>query len=316
VFNEANDWLGCYYACERALAIRERVRRYQSFSYAWGERAHDIASVAAWYLGMKEKAAEYLRAALAVNPGGERLQSNARFIMGSKPAGPAPLLQPPEPKVVAFTTPHSLHPMLCREGSSDFRSFHQIFIEREYSCLDDAADPQLIIDCGANAGYSAAYFLSRFPRSRVIAVEPDPDNYAFLQRNLAPFGDRVRAIRAGVWSHPTPLKMSEIKYGDGMEWSREVRECKEGEADGLPGVNVGAILQESASSRLSILKVDIEGAEKVVFGSNYESWIDRVENIVIELHDQECRKVFQRAMEGRPFQVSQCGELTVCKRMV
>ena len=140
-------------------------------------------------------------------------------------------------------------------------------------------DPKLILDCGAYAGYSAAYFLSRFPQCRVIAVEPDPDNFALLQRNLAPFGNRVRSIRAGVWSHQTSLKMSEAKYGDGRERGRQVRKCNEGEANSLPAVDVGTLLQEAGSSILSILKVDIEAAEKVVFGSNYEWWIGRVETL-------------------------------------
>jgi FkbM family methyltransferase len=310
----ASDWPGCYHASERALAIRERARHYQSFGYAWGERAADLAAVCASFMGMREKAAERLREALTMNPADPRLQSNARFILVDKPAAPPP--RPSARKLVTLTSPHSLHPLVCREGSSDFHSFHQIFIQREYSCLDDLADPRLILDCGANAGYSAAYFLSRFPQCRVIAIEPDPDNFALLQRNLAPFGDRVRAIQAGVWSHPTKLKMSEAKYGDGREWARQVRECKEGETDGLPAVDVGALLRESGYSSLSILKVDIEGAEKVVFGSNYESWIGRVENVVIELHGSECAEVFHRAIAGLPFQISRCGELTVCRKVV
>ena len=264
-------------------------------------------------MGMREKAAERLREALLINPADTRLQSNARFLLVNKPV--APPVPASARKVVTFTSPHSAHPLLCREGSSDFHSFHQIFIEREYSCLDNVTDPQLILDCGANAGYSAAYFLSRFPKCRVIAVEPDPDNFALLQRNLAPFGNRVRTIQAGVWSHQTKLKLSEAKFGDGLEWARQVRECKEGEADGLPAVDIGTLLRESEYSSISILKVDIEAAEKVVFGSNYESWIGRVENMVIELHDPECVKTFRRAIKGQPFQISRCGELTVCRHV-
>jgi hypothetical protein len=43
-------------------------------------------------------------------------------------------------------------------GSSDLHVFRQIFVEREYGCLDDLADVRLIIDCGANAGYSSGSF--------------------------------------------------------------------------------------------------------------------------------------------------------------
>ena len=205
--------------------------------------------------------------------------------------------------------------MVCREHSSDIHAFHQAFIEREYSCLDDLADPGLILDCGAYAGYSAVYFLSRFPRCRVIAVEPDPANFELLRRNVAPFGDRVRTLRAALWSHEARLKMCEGARGPGSEWGRRVRECAPGEDADLAATDVGALLRESGYSSISVLKVDIEGSEEVVFGSNYESWIGRVENIVVELHGEGCAGAFRRAIAGQPFRITRSGELTVCRRI-
>jgi hypothetical protein len=48
------------------------------------------------------------------------------------------------------------HPLRCRAGSSDLYVFRQIFVEREYGCLDNIDDARLVVDCGANVGYSAA----------------------------------------------------------------------------------------------------------------------------------------------------------------
>src|SRR5262245_9783341 len=75
----------------------------------------------------------------------------------------------------------SMHPLFVRRGSSDLSVFDQIFIQREYACLDDLTGVRLIIDCGANVGYSSAYLLSRHPNSRIIAVESDPENFAMLR---------------------------------------------------------------------------------------------------------------------------------------
>ena len=55
-----------------------------------------------------------------------------------------------------------LYPVYARRGSSDLAVFHQIFVSHEYRCLAGLTNPKLILDCGANVGYSAAYFLSRF----------------------------------------------------------------------------------------------------------------------------------------------------------
>ena len=67
-------------------------------------------------------------------------------------------------------------PLKCRPKTTDIRVFRQIYVSREYRCLDEVRDAGLIIDCGANVGYSSAYFLTRFPKSYLIAIEPDPGN--------------------------------------------------------------------------------------------------------------------------------------------
>ena len=205
----------------------------------------------------------------------------------------------------------------ARARTSDRWVFRQIFLEREYSCLDDVRAPGLVVDCGANVGYSAAYFLARFPTSRVIAVEPDPANFEQLRRNVRPFGDRCIPIHAAVWSRPGDLVVRDVGYRGGGSWAMQVAESAD-DGTRVRGVDIGSLLEESGHERISILKIDIEGAEAEIFSSGYERWIDRVDNLVIELHDDtsfgQCSSIFHRAIAGRGFTVSSQGELTVCKR--
>jgi FkbM family methyltransferase len=202
----------------------------------------------------------------------------------------------------------------CRCGASDLDLFKQIFIDREYRCLDDAADANLVIDCGANVGYSAAYFLSRFPRCRLIAVEPDESNFALLNRNLQPFRGRFTALRAGVWPRVAGLRFSEEKFGDGREWSYTVREAEPGEVAQIPAIDIGSLLRMSGCERISVLKIDVEGSEKAIFSENFEQWLDKVDALVIELHGPECENAFQQALDAYAFDVSRCDELTVARR--
>ena len=199
--------------------------------------------------------------------------------------------------------------------TSDINVFTQIFMSREYRCLDEVQDPRLIIDCGANVGYSAAYFLSQFPKARLIAVEPDAKNFAMLLDNIRPFGQRATGICSGVWSREIGLVFSEEPFGDGREWARTVRAAKDGEKPSLMAKDIGTLLKESEFDRISILKVDIEGSEAEVFRSNYESWIGKVDNLVIELHGAKCEEIFAKAIANEGFQVEQSDELVVCKRL-
>src|SRR5438477_11598669 len=131
------------------------------------------------------------------------------------------------------------HPLGGRVHTSDGKVFYQVFARLEYSCVDELKDVKLIIDCGANVGYSSAYFLSRFPDAKLIAVEPDSGNFQMLQRNLAPYGDRVRLVQSGVWSHSCGLVISEERFGDGGEWAIQVRETRAGETPQMTAVDIG-----------------------------------------------------------------------------
>jgi FkbM family methyltransferase len=57
-----------------------------------------------------------------------------------------------------------------------------------------------ILDIGANIGWHAVRFAKREPSSWVHALEPMPDSYAYLQRNIAINGvaDRVRSYNYGL----------------------------------------------------------------------------------------------------------------------
>jgi FkbM family methyltransferase len=222
----------------------------------------------------------------------------------------ARLLPPPEFQVYSK---HARHPLLVRAKTSDINVFRQIFVHREYRCLDGVRDAGLIVDCGANVGYASAYFLSRYPGASLIAVEPDGGNFRQLQRNLIPYAGRARTLQTGIWSHPAGLVMSEEPHGDNREWAYTVREARDGEAPAMTATDIGTLLAESGHTRISILKIDIEGAEKIVFDAPCP-WLSRVDNLVIELHSAACEASFSKAIQGEGFAVSTCDELTVCTR--
>jgi FkbM family methyltransferase len=217
-------------------------------------------------------------------------------------------------KPVYLRTKLASYPVLYRPSTSDLEVFEQIFVEREYACLDDLESARLIVDCGANVGYSSAYWLSRLPMASVIAIEPDPENFSILQRNLQPYGARASAIQAGVWSSNVGLVIANETYRDGREWSRQVRPVRLGEEPAFRAIDIGSVLSDDIHRRIDLLKIDIERAETEVFSANYEHWLGRVDNLVIELHDDECRKIFFDAIRNQGFDVSESGELTIYRR--
>ena len=205
------------------------------------------------------------------------------------------------------------YPLLLRYGTSDLGVFRQIFVEHEYTPIRVSRDIRLIVDCGANVGFASAYFLHRFPKAHVLAVEPDPANFAMLERNLRPFGDRCRLINAGIWSHQTGLVV--CHFGVGKEWSTQVRECLPGETPDVQATDIPTLLTLSKTERIDLLKVDIEGSEVVLFGAGSRRWLGIVGNIVSELHGPECENIFFQALADFRYDVSTSGELTICRNI-
>lgn len=207
------------------------------------------------------------------------------------------------------------HPVYFRYNSSDIYVFSQIFVVDEYGSIPELRDVGLIIDCGANVGYSSAYFASRFPGAEVIAVEPDKSNFDVLRRNVEPYGDRISTLHSAIWSRSTGLIIDDQPKGCAREWATTVREARSDEIPDIESVGIGSLLENSGHKLIDILKIDIEGAESEVFGKNYHNWLGSVRLIVIELHGNRCREIFETALSSYKYRFTKSGELTIAERL-
>ena len=209
-----------------------------------------------------------------------------------------------------------LHAVTVRlKGSSDLDVFRQIFISQEYLSLRSLKDVSLELDLGANVGYSSAYFLSCFPNSRVVAVEPDDRNVQVCSVNLKPYGDRVLLLHGAVWRECTRLCLSRGTFGDGREWATQVVQSSQGGAGDVQAWDVGTLIDLAGSAEVDLLKIDIEGAELAVFGETAKQWLPRVRGICIELHGPECHQAFFNALAEFDYELERSGELIICKNL-
>jgi FkbM family methyltransferase len=160
------------------------------------------------------------------------------------------------------------------------------FLERERS---RTGKQPLIVDAGANIGATPIYFLSEFPASRVVAIEPDAANFELMRRNLE--GADADCIRAAVASRPGRARI--VDPGEG-NWGLRTEISDHGN---VACVTIDDMLQHYAATHFPfIAKIDIEGAEAHLFSANLE-WVERTPIIAIELHDW----LIPRAAVSRAF---------------
>ena len=59
-------------------------------------------------------------------------------------------------------------------------------VREEYGKFAPPSAPLRMIDAGAYIGDSSAYFASKYPDLKIVALEPHPANYAMAKRNSSP----------------------------------------------------------------------------------------------------------------------------------
>lgn len=137
----------------------------------------------------------------------------------------------------------------------------------------------MIIDAGANIGLSIIFFKRLFPRSRIVAFEPDPDIYDLLVKNVAAQGyTDVDLRRSAVWTKNENLTF----YSEGsLSGSTEVDFLSSGRATTVSAERLKSLLEKVC--KVDFLKIDIEGAESPVL-RDIESEMMKVENLFFEYH--------------------------------
>jgi FkbM family methyltransferase len=221
-------------------------------------------------------------------------------------------------------------PVQLRECVSDHSIFWQCLVVRQYDLAPFAQTARLlqryremvaagrspiIIDAGGNIGLAAFWFAQTFPEASVISVEPDPANFALLQRNVAVFGDRVRPVHGAVTEIPKPMR---IVNPDAGASSFQLEPAADAAEAVVTGFTIAALSANIDHGELFIVKIDIEGGQRYLFADNTE-WIDQAHLIMIEIDDWQfpwqatCENFFKE-MSKRRFDYLVHGENLFCYR--
>lgn len=190
-----------------------------------------------------------------------------------------------------------------RTFSGDLFVFFEVLKNGVYYLPEDIESTEgvrTIVDLGANVGIAAIYLADRYPLARVYAVEPAPANFALLKRNLSTI-ERTESLEACVsdGDGTRRLNLSAPAWG--------VAVAENGNGAEVVSFSIATLLSKLRIQKVDILKVDIEGEERIVFGS--AECLERIEKILIELHGEYGPERFRADVERHGFQVFPIGSL-------
>lgn len=174
-----------------------------------------------------------------------------------------------------------MHPFFMRKNPFDYATFEEVLLREEYK-IDLNYKPSTIIDAGGNIGLTSVFFSNIYPDSQIISIEPDRENYTILKANTKNYKN-ITTKNCGLWSHETYLNVIDNGLGNN---SFTVEETIDNQPGSIHAVSVQSIMKENNWKQIDLLKIDIEGSEKIIFENNYNNWLPHIKTIIIELHDR------------------------------
>jgi FkbM family methyltransferase len=163
----------------------------------------------------------------------------------------------------------------------------EVCLDRDYE--RGGMQPQdgwTIIDVGAGIGDFSISLGERFPKCRVVALEPFPPSFQALTENIAL--NRLENVTAFPYALGAASGPQRLRAGAAEPGQSSTARLGRGVADRpeeVPGRSLAALFRELSIERCDALKMDCEGAEYEILMSSDDATLRRIENLALEYHD-------------------------------
>lgn len=158
--------------------------------------------------------------------------------------------------------------------------YRETFVRQHYHFQSESATP-LIMDCGANIGMASLYFKWLYPKSRVIAFEPDPTTHAMLIRNIKANGLDIETHNCALWDENLQLDFFVDDHQPGSPLMSAYSARTGGRRITVPAHR----LSDFIDGTVDFIKIDVEGAENRIVQDLLDTKkIGVVRQMVIEYH--------------------------------
>ncbi len=202
---------------------------------------------------------------------------------------------------------------------SDIFVFEQIFNFQEYACVLSfvklnkiSKKEKIIIDAGANVGFTSVYFANYFESSKIYAIEPSIENAKVYQENLTYLNNYKNIhLYQKALSHKKNILFSIGKeFRDRKDWSFTTKSDLNGT---IEGITIEELIEKHQLKYISLLKIDIEGAERFIFSTESNlDFLKITEILAIEIHDEfKIRDTVYEILRRNKFLLMESGEITI-----
>ena len=199
---------------------------------------------------------------------------------------------------------------------SDYDVFYQIFNKKEFEVIlkmitiNKVSNKEIIIiDAGANVGYTSLFFSIFLDSCKIFGIEPSLENCEIYKKNTENFKN-IKIYNNALSEISNSFFDLNSDFRDGKDWSISTTQKQNGK---IKGITINEIINENKLDYISFLKIDIEGAERFLFkeGNDFD-FLKITEIIAIEIHDEyNIRNIINKILIDSNFYIFESGELTI-----
>jgi len=190
------------------------------------------------------------------------------------------------------TIKHNHHTLsITYRDDSDLSVIDEFFVDKMYRSIDDII-PNLknpILDIGAHIGMFSLYASILNPDVKIIALEPEPENYKLLKENLKQNHCKNVTTKQVALTH-TDKTTIDFYLSDNTHTHSTIKPVNQSTHIEVPATILKKLIAQNKLNKIGLLKMDIEGAEfSIIRNTTQDTW-NKIQYIVVEYHESEKNK--------------------------
>lgn len=165
----------------------------------------------------------------------------------------------------------------------------EIFRDEIYN-LDLKTDNPVIYDLGSHIGMSILYFKMKFPKSKIVAFEPNPNTFFILEENVE--NNKLENVYLNNFALGNKDMERELYIDcsdlNAFSTSSFTKDAWNGKQKTIPIIVESKKLSNYINEDIDLLKIDTEGEELNILKDLEESKkLELVKNIILEYHPKK-----------------------------
>lgn len=172
-----------------------------------------------------------------------------------------------------------------------FNNYNEMFVERKYDCYG-LTNLDVVLDIGANNGLFSLLMLHNGCK-KIYAFEPNAEslinlNHMFRNENA------VQVVEKAVYTTDNDLEFYIDPHNTtiGSIFEHQVQSNKsDTQKITVPAISLKTFIQETGLEKISLVKMDVEGAEYDIIDHLGDEMYEKIDAFLIEYHDNTNNRV-------------------------